>query len=174
VCNFAVRPYTVRKGDTLSTVCEKRGYDVRDVMALNYGLDADYIVEGQTILLPASNLSKRDKDILSGIGPKTYRTYPVRKGETIQDIIAPRKITMDEVEALNPEADLRHLAEHQVIKLPPNKYTLREREMLMGVAGAPSTFFTSADPVWAAGLIFVGVVSGVVGTQLWKRKKDHE
>lgn len=72
---LAVRPYTVRKGDTLSSVCEKRGFELKDVLALNYGLDADLIVEGQTILLPASNLSARDKEILGGIGPKTYRTY---------------------------------------------------------------------------------------------------
>ena len=41
------------------------------------------LVEGQTLLLPAGALSTRDKEILAGIGPWTYRTYPVRAGENI-------------------------------------------------------------------------------------------
>lgn len=40
-------------------------------------------MEGQTLLLPAGKLSARDKEILAGIGPWTYRTYPVRAGENI-------------------------------------------------------------------------------------------
>lgn len=51
------------------------------VMALNHGLDPEFILEGQTILLPSGSLSSRDKDILRGIGPRSYRTYPVRSGE---------------------------------------------------------------------------------------------
>ena len=41
-------------------------------------------MEGQTLVLPAHKLSARDKEILAGIGPWSYRTYPVRAGETLE------------------------------------------------------------------------------------------
>ena len=44
---------------------------------------AEALMEGQTLILPAHKLSARDKEILAGIGPWSYRTYPVRAGETL-------------------------------------------------------------------------------------------
>lgn len=46
----------------------------------------------------------------TGIGPRTYRTYPVRAGESIHDIISKRSITRAEVDALNPEVNLDRLS----------------------------------------------------------------
>jgi hypothetical protein len=45
----------------------------------------------------------------AGIGSNTYRTYPVRTGESIDDIISKRNISRAEVDALNPEANLDKL-----------------------------------------------------------------
>ena len=36
-------------------------------------------------------------------------------------------------------------AENQLIKLPANRYTVREREMLSGTAGVPSEFFSGSN-----------------------------
>ena len=66
--------------------------------------------EGQTIILPAGKLSVRDREILAGIGPGTYRTYPVRSGETIEDIISKRSVRRDEVDKLNKDINLDSLA----------------------------------------------------------------
>ena len=44
-----------------------------ELKALNHDINPDRLVEGQTILLPGGKLSERDRDILSGIGPTTYR-----------------------------------------------------------------------------------------------------
>ena len=41
----------------------------------------------------------------------------------------------------------------QVIKLPAGKYTVREREMLSGVAGAPESYFMPGN-AFSNGLIF--------------------
>ena len=46
----------------------------------------------------------------AGIGPRSYRTYPVRSGEDITDIISKRGITREEVNALNPEVNLDRLS----------------------------------------------------------------
>ncbi|KAK9903974.1 hypothetical protein WJX75_001634 [Coccomyxa subellipsoidea] len=146
IASLTVRPYTVRKGDTLETIAEKRDVTVKEIIALNHGMDPKKVEEKQTILIPGGRLSSRDKEILAGIGPRTYRTYPVRAGENIKDIISKRDITRVEVDQLNPEVNLDKLTAAQVIKLPAGKYTVREREMLSGVAGAPESYFMPGNP----------------------------
>ena len=48
--------HTVLDGDTLYSICRKRGFELSEVMALNHGLDAELILEGQTILLPSGSV----------------------------------------------------------------------------------------------------------------------
>lgn len=81
-----------------------------ELVALNHDMNPDSLVEGQTILLPGGKLSSRDREILAGIGPATYRTYPVREGEVLQDIMEKRNITRTEMEALNPGVNLDKLS----------------------------------------------------------------
>ena len=81
-----------------------------ELVALNHDMNPDILVEGQTILLPGGKLSSRDREILAGIGPATYRTYPVREGEVLQDIMEKRNITRAEMEALNPGISLDRLS----------------------------------------------------------------
>jgi len=76
---------------------------------LNHDRNPENLKEGQTILLPAGKLSYRDKEILAGIGSGNYRTYPVRKNETIDDIISKRNIPRAEVDALNQGVNLSKL-----------------------------------------------------------------
>lgn len=85
-----------------------------ELIALNHDINPDSLVEGQTILLPGGKLSARDREILAGIGPATYRTYPVREGEKLQDIIEKRDISRSEMEALNPGVDLDNLDSKQI------------------------------------------------------------
>ena len=166
-----VRPYTVRKGDTVFKISQKRGkcaatatargiapppspprpeeissppapaltssprfslslslslgpdVKIEDILSVNHGLRKDTILEGQTILLPSSKLSERDREILDGVGKGKgkYRAYPVRKGEVIEDIIEKRGIKMEEVEALNEGVVLSSL------KGEPHPATRRRR-----------------------------------------------
>ncbi|CAL8470636.1 g10178 [Coccomyxa elongata] len=164
-----VRPYTVRKGDTLETIAEKRDVTVKEIIALNHGIDPKNVEEKQTILIPGGKLSARDKEILGGIGPRTYRTYPVRAGETIKDIISKRDITRAEVDALNPEVNLDKLTPAQVIKLPAGKYTVREREMLSGVAGAPESYFMPGN-AFSNSIIFSLVAGCALSFWLFQQK----
>lgn len=73
----------MRKGDTLSSIAQKREVPLEQLLKLNHNTSPDALVEGQTLLLPSGKLSARDKEILEGIGPWTYRTYPVRAGENL-------------------------------------------------------------------------------------------
>ena len=63
----AMRPYTVRKGDTLKTIASKRGMSIEEIRNCNAGRVMEEEVKvGETILLPAGKLSKRDNEIIEG------------------------------------------------------------------------------------------------------------
>jgi len=137
----AVRPYTVRKGDTLESIASKRSMSTNDVKKYNKSLSKEgaELSPGMTILLPAERLSKRDQEIIDGIkGINEPRVYPTRGGETIEDIITPRKISKAEVERLNPSLKLGTLKPGTRLFLPPGKYTVREKEMLQGCGILPA------------------------------------
>jgi len=146
---------------------------IEDILSVNHGLKKDVIEEGQTILLPSSKLSERDREILDGVkGKGKYRAYPVRKGETIEDIISKRGIKIAEVEALNEGVDLASLKAYQVIKLPKNKYTEREKEMLVGCARVPSAFFSGKSGLGFGKIAMVVLIAGVAGVAAWKSRED--
>ncbi|KAK9845429.1 hypothetical protein WJX81_006262 [Elliptochloris bilobata] len=171
--SITVRPYTVRKGDTLQSIAEKREIEVGQLTKLNHDRNPENLKEGQTILLPAGKLSFRDKEILAGIGSGNYRTYPVRENETIADIISKRNITRAEVDALNQGVNLNKLGENQLIKLPAGKYTVREREMLTGTAGAPSEYFMPGNP-FSNSLILVLVAGVAYSAWLFRQREPDE
>ena len=93
----------------MTTMSASADLSFEELVKLNHDVKPDMLVEGQTIVLPAGKLSARDKEILQGIGPGTYRTYPVRAGETIEDIISKRNISRKEVDQLNQDANLDNL-----------------------------------------------------------------
>lgn len=127
--SFDVRPYTLRKGDTLESIAKKRskcvgggvlvllhavmlGPDclltdvtVEQILGINPDCKVDSVAEGQTIVLPANKLSSRDKEILSGIGT-TYRVYPIRAGETLSEVLSKRGISVEEFQKLNPSVEV--------------------------------------------------------------------
>lgn len=168
--SLKVRPYTVRKGDTLASIAKKRDVEISELVKLNHDVAPEALVEGQTLLLPAGKLSARDKEILAGIGPWTYRTYPVRAGENIVDIISKRGITRKEMEELNPGVDLDHLSANQVLKLPANKYTTREKEMLSDVV--PLEFFNAAGINKTSATLLVMLLGCAV--YIWRQKRDDD
>ena len=88
-----MRPYTLRAGDTLETIAQKRGMSVEEIRKCNSGKlkeQGSEIKVGETILLPAGKLSARDNEIIEGIAKiNEPRIYPTRKGESIMDIIEP-------------------------------------------------------------------------------------
>jgi hypothetical protein len=76
---------------------------VPELVKLNHDLDPNNLKEGQTILVPAGALSERDREIIAGVDRGAWRTYPVRKGEALTDILEKRNITLEEFTRLNPD-----------------------------------------------------------------------
>lgn len=177
----AVRPYTVRRGDTLASICAKRGISEADVEALNRRTGALGRLEaGQTILIPGGNLSERDKLIISGMERGgAARRYPVRRGESLEDIISKRKITKAEVERLNPGTNLnRGLRPGTTLLLPAGRFTTREKEALQGTGTVPSEYFAPASVVkadFALGLlVFLLLAGGAVWAGIKERKSIRD
>mmetsp|Transcript_1593 Transcript_1593/g.3566 ORF Transcript_1593/g.3566 Transcript_1593/m.3566 type:complete len:227 (-) Transcript_1593:121-801(-) len=159
VGGIAVRPYTLRKGDTATSIAEKRSIELKQIRALNPLVkDLSKMRAGDTILLPASKLSKRDKDILHGIHSGSTRLYPVRQGETIEAIIKARGVTLEEAQKLNPGANLKKLKGGEEINLPSTAFTVREKEWLQGAGIVPKEYFGQGT-----GLESIGRVLGLVG-----------
>jgi len=156
----AMRPYTLRKGDTLETIAQKRGMSVDEIRKCNATKGSEIKV-GETILLPAGKLSKRDNEIIEGITKiNEPRIYPTRKGESIMDIIDARNIQFEDVKKLNPGVNLGTFNNGEKLKLPPGKYTVREREMLQGCGILPpETVNPFAVLVSPNSLILLGVVA---------------
>lgn len=75
--------------------------------------------------------------------------------------------------ALNAGANLDRLKEGQLLKLPANKFTVREREMLIGSGILPPEFFRQAigNP-FALGLGALLFVCG--GVLVWQRLYDED
>lgn len=145
---------------------------VDQVLEFNVDLNPADFKEGVTILLPADKLSARDKEILDGIGVN-FRLYPVRGGETMADIMGKRNISKEEMMALNPDLNLNKVKEHQMLKLPIDKYTVREREMLIGSGILPPEFFTAAKNPFVVGVGFLMLVVGFVLAWMSFTKDDE-
>ncbi|KAG2454037.1 hypothetical protein HYH02_001078 [Chlamydomonas schloesseri] len=163
---FDVRPYTLRKGDTLESIAKKRSVTVDQILGINPDVKPGKVVEGQTILLPANKLSERDREILGGIGT-TYRVYPIRAGETLTEVLSKRGISTDEFLRLNPGVDMKAVKDNQIVKLPIDKFTVREREMLIGSGILPPEFFHAAKNPFVIGLGGLMLVCGFV--MAWQR-----
>ena len=91
--------------------------------------------------------SHDDRLILENMTSRSYRTYAVKEGESIDGIISSRGISREEVDELNPGSDLDSLAARVVIKLPAHKYSAREEHELHGGLGLhtlrPGTWFSN-------------------------------
>ena len=58
----------------------------------------------------------------------------------------------------------------QVIKLPANKFTVREKEMLSNVV--PAEFFEAAKSPWVSSVLGLGLLISLV--YIWRIKSDDD
>jgi len=143
---------------------------VGEILEMNKGIEGSTIRTGQTLLIPGNKLSLRDMSIISGLAPgQKVREYPLRKGEKVADVAAARGISMDEIKELNG----KRWKKLKVIKLPADKYTVREQEMMTGVLGVPTEFFkTASAPANALFLGGVAVLGLAIGIFFYKKEGD--
>lgn len=79
--------YTVKKGDTLSSIAVALNTTVKEIKDLN-NLTSDLIQIGQVLLIPTT-------------APQVYITYTVQKGDTLYSIANKYNISIDKLKDLN-------------------------------------------------------------------------
>ena len=90
-------PYwTVRRGDTYSSIAQRHGLKVEDLEAFNPRIAPAGLVPGQRLKLVANPPKPRPKPL----GPRFVK---VRSGETFSSIAAKRGHTVDRLRRLNPK-----------------------------------------------------------------------
>jgi LysM repeat protein len=97
--------YTVRKGDTLTSIAKKYGVKVSQLRRWN-GLRRDRIQPGDELHLRAND---------------STRSYRVKKGDTLGRIAKRIGVSVDEILDVNPGLGTRDIKIGQVIALPGGK-----------------------------------------------------
>lgn len=99
-----VREHIVQKGETLSTIAHRYGTTIGRLMDLNNLKNANYIREGQVLLLEAGPLP----DTVHVLGP----------GETVWDLSRKYGVPMDEILAANKIVNPHRLQVGQEVIIP--------------------------------------------------------
>lgn len=119
----APRTYTVKQGDTLSSIAARHGVSTSSLISQN-GLAANpnALRIGQVLRIPAASAAA--KPAMGGTAPvgssASYRTYTVASGDTLSGIAARHGTTVSAIMSVNgftPDAANR-LRIGQTIKLP--------------------------------------------------------
>lgn len=99
--------YIVRVGDTFAGIAELYGIDVAELAALNQGVNASFLVEGQALVVPAVPSP-----------PASVQTYTVRRGDTLNDIALRFNVSVAELAGANDITVTSELEAGQILVIP--------------------------------------------------------
>ena len=145
----STKKHEVQAGETLYSIARQYGSDVASLLKLNPGLDAEHILAGQTINVPATGQSNAttqspvQQQVLQQVRQQTqaqkgdyqipptpnrprYKTlHEVQKRETIYSISRMYGVTEDQLIAANPSLKKGKLKKGAVLNIP---YTTEDIE----------------------------------------------
>lgn len=104
----SVRSHKVRRGDTVSSLASRYGVSVRSLVAANNLRSADYIRRGDTIAIPAADVSSGATQVSnrakkrSRVAGRAGNQHTVAAGETLGHIANQHSITIGALRAANP------------------------------------------------------------------------
>ena len=111
----ATRPYTVLPGDTASGIALEVGVTLAQLRAANPDLNLNLIYVGQTLLLP----SAADPAVTpASPGGSATHPYTVVAGDSAIGIALAHRLTLAQLQALNPERDLNTVYVGHTLQLP--------------------------------------------------------
>jgi len=125
--------YTVKAGDTLSSIAKKFNITVAKLQELNNIKNADKISVGQVLKLKATTTSSSS----SSSSSSTTNTYTVKAGDTLSGIAKKFNTTVAKLQALNNIKDANKISVGQVLKLvidATSTYTVKAGDTLSGIA----------------------------------------
>jgi murein DD-endopeptidase MepM/ murein hydrolase activator NlpD len=99
------RTYIVQKDDTLTSIAEKFGVDIDEIIAINNIEDPDSLTPGQTLIIPPGAPSSLADSRHPTVTPQEGESFP---WPVIKDVISPGDLKQERVEIFNPgpKADL--------------------------------------------------------------------
>jgi murein DD-endopeptidase MepM/ murein hydrolase activator NlpD len=104
--------YTVRPGDSLSTLAQRFGTTAGDLQRLN-GLTGHGLQVGQTLKIPGAAVSS------FGTLPEGFKAHTLVAGETLAGIAEANGVTETELRAVNPRMPSEGLPPGAVLRIPP-------------------------------------------------------
>lgn len=99
--------YVVRAGDTFSGIADLYGIGVSELAGLNAGVNANFLVVGQALVVPAVPSP-----------PASTQNYTVRRGDTLNDIALRFGVTIEDLAMANDIAVSAILEVGQVLIIP--------------------------------------------------------
>jgi len=121
----AQKTYTVRSGDTLTTVAKRFQCVVDELVAMNGLRSANAIKVGQQLRIPGSTVE-----------------YAVRKRESLVDISKRFNVSVEQIVRYNGLRDKNHILVGQKLKIPRNRSVVSTVGSSSSTTSAPRTYIT--------------------------------
>ena len=126
--------YTVKAGDTLSTIAAKYGTTYQKLATYNGIADPNKIKVGQVIKIPGTGSTSSGSSASTSGGEQTYT---VKAGDTLSSIAAKYGTTYQKLATYNGIANPNNITVGQVIRIPgtgTRTYTVKSGDTLWGIA----------------------------------------
>lgn len=129
--------YTVKKGDSLSSIAKKHNLTVKDLMSYN-GLKNDKIFVNQKLVVKKKTVKK--------VSAKKPATYKVKKGDSLSKIATKYKVSVAKLKKWNKLKSDQIFVGQKLIVSKPKTTTSKVKDV---VAKAPAKETAPAKPVVA-------------------------
>jgi lysozyme len=172
--------YTVKSGDTLSSIATGHSTTVSSLVSLNSISNPNVIYVGQVLKLSANSASTSSNTTKSSSATTASGTYTVKSGDTLSSIATGHNTTVSSLVSLNSISNPNVIYVGQVLKLSANStatssnttssssattasgtYTVKSGDSLSGIAsnnGTTVSSLASLNNISNTNLIYVGQV----------------
>ncbi len=156
--------YTVRRGDSLSTIASRHGTSVQALRDHN-GLSNNTIQPGQNLVIPGHNASTSAGRVAAAVDAAD-RSHTVRRGESLWSIANRHGVTMNALAAFNGISERQTLQPGQTLRIPATQ-SGRSQGSSNAVASAAAARKLALESNAAI------IVDAATGTVLYE-KNPHE
>ena len=112
--------HTVEPGDLLASIASKYNVPADVIIRANPDLDVNLILVGQQLRIPGASTNS---ELLENVGPdradNVVATYLIEPGDTLGEIADTWTVTVDALQAANPDVDPANLQVNQLLTIPP-------------------------------------------------------
>lgn len=112
--------HTVEPDDRLASIATKYNVTVDVILRANPQMNPDLIIVGEKLWIPGAGTNN---EVMENLGPDrpdgVIANYVVQSGDTLGGIAATWTVSLDALQAANPEVDAANLQVNQLLVIPP-------------------------------------------------------